>query len=154
MHQVLENKKLWRPQANYLCGYLLQLHLISKGNKVQFSFITGPNITRNIGVLLKHLPYGKSKIPIGLIQSTKTVTSNGTGMYFYSVIAIYTIQNDLQTNLHNFFHFGEFQGKKSKETIGLMIFAKQVFDGIYVNVIGKFKNSLLKLKFFIKYFYS
>ena len=114
MHQVLENKKSWRPQANYLYGYLLQLHLISKGNKVQFSFITGPNITRNIGVLLKHLPYGKSKIPIGLIQSTKTVTSNGTGMYFYSVIAIYTIQNDLQTNLHNFFHFGEFQGKKVK----------------------------------------
>ena len=128
MHQVLENKKLWRPQANYLCGYLLPLHLISKGNKVQFSFITGSNITRNIGVLLKHLPYGKSKTRIALIQSTKAVTSDETGMHFYSVIAIYTIQNDLQTNLNNFFHFGEFQRKNSMETIGKYLLSRFLME--------------------------
>ena len=122
--------------------------MISRGSKVQFAFLTGHNITRNTQVLLKHLPYEKSKTSIALVQSTKAITSNETGMYFYSVNAIYTIQNDLQTNLNNFFHFGEFQGKNSMETIGLMIFAKQVLDGIYVNVIGQLKNSLFKTDYY------
>lgn len=90
--------------ANCYCGYLLSQQLILISNEVQIIFITGPSKKRNTGVHLKHLPYGKSKIPIDTIERIKAVTSNEAGMYVHSAIAIYTIQNGLQTNLHHGFH--------------------------------------------------
>ena len=78
--------------------------MILISNEVQIIFITGPNKKRNTRAHLKHSPYGKSKIPIDTIERIKAVTSNEAGMYVHSAIAIYTIQNGLQTNLHHGFH--------------------------------------------------
>lgn len=80
MSQVLENKNYGVFHANYYCEHLLPLQLISTDNKVEIVFITSPNKTRNTGDLLKHLPHGKSTIPIALNQSIKSVISNETGM--------------------------------------------------------------------------
>ena len=125
--------------------------MILISNEVQIIFITGPNKKRNTGVLLKHLPYGKSKIPIASIERIKAVTSNEAGMYVHSAIAIYTIQNGLQTNLHHFFLFAKsFTERKSLKTIDLVTFVKQVFEGIYVNLLGTFKNSSFTTDFFMK----
>lgn len=94
--------------ASYNCDPLSTLQLISTGKKVQISFITGPNKIRSIGFLLKHLPYGKSKVPIISNESIKTVTLNKKGMQIYYVVVVYTIQNVLLKNLTKCLHLRRF----------------------------------------------
>ena len=68
------------PRANCNCRSPSPPKLMPTGNEVEISFITGPNKRQNTGLLLKHLSYRKSKVPIVLFESIKTVTLNKKGM--------------------------------------------------------------------------
>ena len=66
--------------ANCNCRSLFPPKLMPKGNEIEIFFITSPNKRQNTGLLLKHLSYRKSKVPIASFESIKTVTLNKKGM--------------------------------------------------------------------------
>ena len=74
--EYVKIKTHWNPRANCNCRSLSPPKLMPTGNEVEISFITSPNKRQNTGLLLKHLSYRKSKVPIVSLESIKIVTLN------------------------------------------------------------------------------